>query len=117
MSEVEAAAACCLVGVLLLLRLLLGPATLCHFFDLRPEKFPLISMDVSVEVYLLPWKQIYFGGCTFTFMIFPQEVCGIGFKSIEVSGSFHGNTWTFPLSMKVEALNASINCSFHEFIP
>ena len=45
---------------------------------------------------------------------------GVGgniFTSMEASGSFHGNTCNFPLSMEVEAKIASINCSFHEYIP
>ena len=74
-------------------------------------------MDVSVEVNLLQWKQIYFGGSIFSSMIFSLEVGGIGFTSMEVSGSFRGNTWTFPLSVEVEAFNGSIYCSFYEFIP
>ena len=68
---------------------LVGPATSFHFFDLLPWRFPLLSIDV--------------GGSIFT--------------SMEVSGSFHGSTWKCPLSVKLEASIASINCSFHEYLP
>ena len=37
------------------------------------------------------------------------EVRGSRFSSMEVSGSFHGSTWKFPLSEEVEASIASIN--------
>ena len=46
-----------------------------------------------------------------------MEVGGSIFTSMAVSGSFHGSTLKFPLSVEVEASIASINCSFHESIP
>ena len=67
-------------------------------FDLLPWKFPLTSMEVSTEANLLPWsrwKMIYFHR---QFM----EVGGRIFTSMEVSESFHGNTWTFLLSVEME---------------
>ena len=57
------------------------------------------------------------GGSRFTSMEISVEVGGSRFTSMEVSRSFHGNTWKFPLSVEVEASIASINCSFHEYIP
>ena len=46
-----------------------------------------------------------------------MEVGGSRFASMEVRGSFHGNTWNFPLSVEMEAPIASIDYSFHEYIP
>ena len=46
-----------------------------------------------------------------------MQVGGSRFTSMEVSGSFHGNTWEIPLSVEVEASIVSINCSFHECMP
>ena len=46
-----------------------------------------------------------------------MEVGRSRFTHMEVSGSFHGSTWKFPLSVEVEASIASINGSFHEHIP
>ena len=39
-----------------------GPATIFHFFDLLPWKFPRTSVDVSMGVHLLPRKEICFHG-------------------------------------------------------
>ena len=48
-----------------------------------------------------------------TSMDFDGSVCKY-ITSIQVTRSFHGNTWKFPLSVKVKAFIASINSSFHE---
>ena len=53
----------------------------------------------------------------FTSMECSMEVGGSRFTSMEVGGSFHGNTWEVPRSVVVEASFASINCSFQKFIP
>ena len=42
-----------------------------------------------------------------------MEVGRSGFASVEVSGSFHGNTWNFPLS-SIEASTNMFRGSFHE---
>ena len=44
-----------------------------------------------------------------------MEVCESRCTSMEVSGSCHGNTWMFPLSVGVDASIASINCSLYEY--
>ena len=45
-----------------------------------------------------------------------MEIDGSRFISLEVSGSFHGNTWKFPLSVEDQGLNAYISFSFYEYI-
>ena len=88
-----------------------GPATLFQISDLLPWEW----IDFHIEVNLLSWKSIHFHGNSHGGrwkLIFPSME-----NSMEVSGSFHGNTWNFPLSVEVGASIASINCSFHEYIP
>ena len=67
---------------------------------------------------LLPWKLVEtYGGSRFISLSveISIEVGGSRFTSMEVVGSFHGNAWTFPLLVEVEASIASIDCSFHEY--
>ena len=58
-----------------------------------------------MEVNLLPGK-------------LPWKLVGVDLlPCIEVSGSFQGNIWKFPMSVEVEASVTSINCSVHEYFP
>ena len=70
-----------------------------------------------MEVNLLPWKPPWKSVESDYFHLNFHEVGGCRFTFMEVSGSFHGSTWKFPLSEEVEASVASINCSVHEHSP
>ena len=59
----------------------------------------LTSMEKSMEV----------GGSGFTSMQISMQVGGSKFTSMGVSGSFHGNTRKFPLSVEVDASIAFFN--------
>ena len=63
-----------------------GPTTLFHSFDLLPRRFPLTSMEVSMEV----------GGSRFTSMEISMEVGGSMFpwKLVEVSMEIRGQVST-----------------------
>ena len=80
-------------------------------FGRLPWKFPVTSFYMEV------------GGRRFTCMEFSMELWKFPWKLVEVdyfmdvSRSFHGSTWHFPLSVEVEASIACINCSFHQHIP
>ena len=76
---------------------------------------PFTSMEASMAVGGSPFTSMEasmaVGGSRFTSMEISMEVGGSVFTSMEVIASFHGNMWT------VEASIASIDCSFHEYIP
>ena len=66
------------------------------------------SIFTSMKENLLPWKQIVsmetsmeVSGYRFTYVEISMEAGGSTCASMEVSGSFHGNTWKFPLSVEV----------------
>ena len=65
----------------------IGARHIISFFDLLPWKFPLTSMELSMEV----------GGSIFVAMGISMEVGGSRFTSMEVGGSFHVSAWKFPL--------------------
>ena len=69
-----------------------------------------ISMETNIRPWKLPWKSV-------EVYLLPWKIGGSRFTSMEISGSFHGNAWTFPVSVEVESSIASVNCSFHERIP
>ena len=103
--------------------LLLGKETTCcrvpdppHYFIFSiyvlPWNFPLSSMEGSMASME---GSMEVGGNRCTSMENSMEVCESRCTSMEVSGSCHGNTWMFPLSVGVDASIASINCSLYEY--
>ena len=76
-------------------------------------KFPLTSMETSMEQNFTSWKSIYFLGSFHESRW--KEVGGSRFTSMEVCWSLHGSTWKFPLSVGVQASISSINSS-HGYI-
>ena len=71
----------------------------------------------------LPWKSIFFHGSfhgrrrknIFTSIEISSEADGSRFTSMQVSGSFHGSPWSFPMSVEVEASIAPIKWSCHGY--
>ena len=74
-------------------------------------------METSLEVNVHAWKLPGVGRRIVISIEISMEVAGRRFASTEVSVNFHRSTWKFPLPVEVEDSIASINCSFHEYIP